>query len=292
MATALFMGGIFNIVDPILGWQLYIWGNILLIVLAGFCAVIWHFVKWKPLTPFHGLYYEFKNGGNTAFIFDGDLRGEMVAERVAKCIFDYSKVQYVLPTDKYPVINRIARWFFYYPTAYEGVHIDPLRALLYKFGKVNKDVDIARALQNGEWERSPSVICAGVPVDIVIDTDNWTIPHSKQHVAIERCADIWNEANPDDQIHSYSKFQRYLLEGKIACDGVQTEAICEWARVDGSLPTNLKDNEFAGKKMQMAISADEHDQSFLNQLGIKVLLGGLVFAFALLGFRLIGHFIG
>jgi hypothetical protein len=287
------MNGIFNIVDPVLGLQIYIWLWIVLLVLAGICAVIHHFVRWKPLTPFHGLYYEWKNGGNAAFIFDGDLRGEMVSERAAKCIFDYSKVPYVLASDKIPVIGKIRRWFFYYPTAYRkfGVHIDPIRALVYKFGGVNMDVDIARALQNGEWERNPSVICAGVPVDIVVDTDRWTIPYSKQHKLIEDSADIWNDSNPTDQIHSYSKWQKYVLEGKIAKpDGIKINAICEWVRVDGSLPTDLKDNVFAGKKMQMAITADENDSRFLNSMGIKVLIGAVGFGMLLLVIRIISMF--
>lgn len=282
----LFLNGMFNITDPVLHWQLYIWAWIILLVLAAISAIIHHFVRWKPLTPFHGLYHEWKNGGNTAFIFDKDLRGEMVSERLAKCIFDYSKVDYVLPTDGIPVLGRIRRWFFYYPTAYKDVHISPLEAIVYKFGGVNKDVEIARSLQNGEWERNPSVICAGVPVDIVIDTDNWTIPHSKQHRAIEKCADMWNELNPTDQIHSYSKFQKYLTDGKLTCPDIQANAVCEWARIDGSLPTDLKDNEFAGKKMQMAISADVAENTFLNHLGIKVLIGGIVFGALLLLARL------
>jgi hypothetical protein len=287
----LFANGMFNYVDPVLHLQIYIWGWVLLMVLTAISAIIHHFARWKPLAPFHGLYYEYKNGGNAAFIFDGDLRGEMVAERTAKCIFDYSKVPYILPTDNVPVLGKLYRWIFYYPTAYEGVHIDFVHALVYKFGGVNKDVEIARALQNGEWERNPSVICAGVPVDIIIDTDSWTIPHSRQHKAIESAADMWNETNPTDQIHSYSKFQKYLLEGKIACDGIKRESLCEWVRIDGSLPTDLKDNEFAGKKMQMAITADEIDSRFLNGLGIKVLVGGIGFGALLIVARLMTTFL-
>lgn len=287
---ALFANGIFNLTDPVLNLQMYIWVWFVIGAFTGFCALVHHFMRWKPLAPFHGLYYEWKNGGNAAFIFDGDLRGEMVTERAAKCIFDYSKVKYVLPFDGIPVIGRIRRGFFYYPTAYRkfGVHINPLNAIVYKFGGVNMDVDIARALQNGEWERNPSVICAGVPVDIVIDTDRWTIPFSKQHKIIEDSADFWNDANPTDQIHSYSKWQRYVIEGKIPKpEGIKIEALCEWVRVDGSLPTDLKDNVFAGKKMQMAITADESDSKFLNQLGIKVLVGALCFGVVLLVIRLL-----
>lgn len=289
MADSLFLGGVFNIVDPVIRWQLYLWGWVALFIFTGICALFWHFLKWKPLAPFHGLYHEWKNGGNTAFIFDGDLRGEMIAERNAKCIFDYSKATYVLNTDGIPVLGRIRRFFFYYPTAYLK-NIGWLHAIVWKFGGVNKDVDIARFLQNGEWERNPSVICAGVPVDIVIDTDNWTLPDSKQHKAIENCADMWNELNPKDQIHSYSKFSRYLIEGKITCPEVKKEAIAPWIRIDGSFPTEFKDNELAGKKMQMAIKADEDDRTALNGLGIKVLIGCVAFAALILISRVLAAF--
>lgn len=288
LMETLFLGGLFNIVDPVLGLQLYIWGAIGILILTVVSAILHHFLRWKPLAPFHGLYYEWKNGGNAAFIFDGDLRGEMIAERKAKCIFDYSKVDYVLWSDRYPVIARIHRWFFYYPTAY--LNIDPLHALVWKYGGVNKDVEIARHLQNGEWERNPSVICAGVPVDIVIDTDNWTLLDSKQHKAIERCADMWNEVNPTDQIHSYSKFARLLSDGKIECPEVKKEAVAPWIRIDGSFPTEFKDNELAGKKMQMAIKADEDDRVALNGLGIKLLVGCCAFGFLLVIARLLSAF--
>ena len=287
---ALFFGGAFNTADPIFNFPIYIWLWVVLVILAIVFAIIHHFVRWKPLAPFHALFYEWKNGGNVAFIFDGDLRGEMVEEKIAKCIFDYSKQEYVLPTDGKPVIERINRWLFYYPTAY--LKIDFAHAIFYKLTGVNKDVEIAKSLQNGEWERNPSVICTGVPVDIVIDTDNWTIRASKQHAAIERAAELWNDANPTDQIHSYGKFQRYLISGKIACDGLAKTAIAPWIRIDGSFPTEMKENEWAGKKMQMAVNADEQDSGFFNSIGLKVLAGGVAFGILLIIIRFASKMFG
>jgi hypothetical protein len=287
---ALFLGGVFNVADPIINLPIYIWIWVILLIATGVFALIHHFARWKPLAPFHALYYEWKNGGNVSFIFDGDLRGEMVEEKIAKCIFDYSKIEYELPSDKVPIIGRIKRWFFYYPTAY--MKIDFAHALFNKLSGVNKDAEIARILQNGEWERNPSVICAGVPVDIVIDTDNWTIRDSKQHKAIENCADIWNETNPTDQIHSYSKFQKLLLAGKIACPGIKQKALAPWIRIDGSFPTEMKENEWAGKKMQMAVNADEQDNAFFNSLGLKVLGGAVGFGVLLIILRFASKFLG
>lgn len=289
MATTLFLGGIFNIVDPIIGFQLYIWMWVGIVILAGVAAILLHFAGWKPLTPLHGLYYEWKNGGNAVFIFDADLRGEMVPERIAKCIFDYSQYDYELPTDKIPVVGRLYRKIFYYPTAFLDT-IDPLTATVWKLGGVNKDIEIARFLQNGELERTPSVIAGGVPVDIIIDTDNWTIRTSPQHRAVERCAKEWNDMNPDDQVHTYGKFQRYLIQGKIRCSEVQTYAICPWVRIDKALPTDIEPNEWCGKEMQMAIDADEHDAGYINSIALKILLGGLAIAVLLLGARALTWF--
>ena len=285
----LFLNGLFNIIDPVLGLQLYIWLGIGILIFTGIVALILHFGVWKPLTPMHGLYYEWKNGGNAAFIFDADLRGELVSERTAKCIFDYSKVEYELPYDNVPILGRIHRFLFYYPTAYLDT-IDPLHAVVYRFGGVNKDVEIARYLQNGEWERNPSVICGGVPVDIVIDTDNWTLPYSRQHKAVERCTEVWNDMNPTDQIHSYSKFQRYLLEGKLSCPEVSNTALAPWVRIDGSFPTEIEESEWVGKEMQMAQKADADEDGYLNALGVKVLIGGCAIGGLILLVRLLTWF--
>lgn len=293
MVDGLFLGGMMNYTDPVIGFQIYIWSWVVILVLSGVAALLLHFIGWKPLTPLHGLYYEWKNGGNAAFIFDADLRGEMVPERIAKCIFDYSTYQYELPTDNIRVIGGligfIRRKVFYYPTAFLDT-IDPLHAIVYRFAGVNKDVEIARVLQNGELDRTPSVITCGVPVDIIIDTNNWTIRTSPQHKAIERCASAWNEINPDDQIHTYGKFQRYLAEGKIQCDGVTPYAICPWVRIDKALPTDIEPNEWCGKEMQMAIDADEHDAQALNMMGIKVLVVGIGLAALIVFVRLLTYF--
>lgn len=266
----LFLGGIFNITDPLFGFQLYIWSWLGLVVLGVVAAILLHFLGWKPLKPLHGLYYEWKNGGNAAFTFDADLRGELVSEREAKCIFDYSKWDYELPTDRIPVIGGLYRkFFFYYPTAF--ISIDPVHIFLWKFGGVNKDVEIARTLQNGEWERTPSVITGGVPVDIIIDSANMSIRTHKNHAAVERCAMAWNELNPDDQIHSYTRFVQYLIERKISCPEIKPYAYATWTRVERALPTEFRPNELAGKKMDMAIKADEHDTNYLNSIGLKIL---------------------
>ncbi len=268
MTDVLFLGGFFN--TTFIGLQLYYWAWGIILVLAGIVCLLWYFIGWKPYGPLHGLYYAYKAGSNVAFIFDANLIGEMVAEKDAKCIFDYSKWDYEIPGN----MGKFAKWFFYYPTAFFD-DITPLQGLVYKFGKVNKDVEIARLLQNGEWERSPSAVCGGVPLDIVIDTDNWTLRKSPQHKAIEIVAQQWNDANPNDQIHSYSKFQKKLTAGEIQCPELKKIHEVTWTRVDTGFPMDLEESDWAGKRRQMAEQEYNEDQITKNRLAWYVLAGGL-----------------
>ena len=283
MATTLFLGGIFNIVDPIIGLQLYIWGWVFLTVLAIFAWVGWYFGGWKPYTPFHGLWYAWKAGSNAAIIGDAALICEMVSERMAKCIFDYSKEEYEYES----LMERIIK---YYPLAYLD-NITPLQAIVYKLGGVNKDVEIARRMQNGEWERYPSVECSGVDVEIIIDTDNWTIRHTPQHKAIEREARAWNKNNPDDQVHSYAKFQKKLLSGDIICPEVKKEFLVDWTRINRGFTTNMEASEYVGKTIQMSEAEYNADTVFKNQIALYILFAGLGLAALLIIVRAAIHFL-
>jgi hypothetical protein len=281
MANALFLGGILNITDPIIHLQLYYYLWVLIIVLAIVAWVIWYYGKWKPFAPLHGLYHAFKAGSNVAFIFDSNLIGEMVAEKDAKCIFDYSRWDYDLGA-----LGFIQKKFFYYPTVFLD-DIDFLHGIVYKLGKVNKDVEIARIHQNGEWERSPSAVCGGVPLDIVIDADNWTLRKSPQHKAIERVCSIWNEAHPDDQVHSYSKFQKKLLAGEIVCPEVKQDHEVSWTRIDAGFPMDLEESDWAGKRRQMAESLYDADQMSKNKMAIYVLIAGVGVAILVIVIRFV-----
>lgn len=280
MADVLFLGGTLN--TTFIGLQLYYWAWAVILVLAGIACLLWYFVSWKPYAPLHGLYHAYKAGSNVAFIFDANLIGEMVAERYAKCIFDYSKWDYEIPGN----MGKFAKWFFYYPTAFLD-DITPLQGVIYRFGKVNKDVEIARLLQNGEWERSPSAVCGGVPLDIVIDTDNWTLRKSPQHKAIELAAQQWNDANPNDQIHSYSKFQKKLLAGDIYCPELKMSHEVTWTRVDTGFPMDLEESDWAGKRRQMAEQEYNEDQITKNRLAWYVLAGGVGLAIMVTAVRFV-----
>lgn len=288
------MGGIFNITDPVFMQPLYIWAFVIVIILIGLSWAEWYYRGWKPYEPLHGLYYAMKNFSTVAFIFDGNLVGEMVAERDAKCIFNYADDEYEIEVPDIPFVRPILIWaytkIFYYPTKY--LDIPPTKALIYKLGGVNKDVEIARLLEGGDWERSAAVVCTGVPVDIIIDTNYWTIKNSKQHRAIVNAARQWNEINPTDQIHSYKKFQNYIIAGYIKCpEELKVESIVPWQRIDAAFPLDLDENEWAGKKRQMAADMDNEDGINLNKFAIFLLLGGLGIAALVLLVRLAAYLI-
>jgi hypothetical protein len=261
MANALFLGGLLNITDPILHLQLYYYLWVLILVLAIVAWVIWYYGQWKPFAPLHGLYYAYKAASNVAFIFDQNLIGEMVAEKDAKCIFDYSKYDFDLSA-----LNYIRSKLFYYPTVFLDV-------------------------QGGEWERSPSAVCGGVPLDIIIDADNWTLRNSPQHKAIERCALVWNEMNPDDQIHSYSKFQKKLIAGEIECPEVKKEVAVSWTRIDAGFPMDLEESDWAGKRRQMAEQEYNQDQISKNKMALYILIAGVGLAVMIVAIRLITHYV-
>ena len=301
------MGGLFNITDPVLGITLYLWSWVFFLILIPIVWAMFHFMKWKPLAPMHGLFYAQKNGSTVAWTFDAFLAGDLVSERDAKCIFDYSdhnflKIGLSLATDKnfdgdayeigvpnVPFVKGILTWLyvkmFYYPTVYLD-NITPLQAIVYKIGRVNKDVEIARKLEGGVWERSAAVVCAGVPVDIVVDMDKWTIKGSSQHNAVVRLALEWNEKNPTDQIHSYQKFQRYVDDNLIPrVRELTIESIIPWQRIDAAFPLDLDKNEWAGKIRQMAKVQEEGEQMQLNKFALYILVGGLLLAVVILLMR-------
>jgi len=286
-AQQLFLGGVFN--AAVLGIPAYVYFIPFLMILIGVIWAVMYYLKWKPLAPMHGLYYALKNGSTVAFIFDSFLVGELVSERDAKCIFNYAEDEYEIDVpdhkilDHIPGFKRVQIWFrtyfYYYPTNYLDT-IDPIHAVIYKVGKVNKDVEIARLLEGGKWERSASVVCAGVPVDIVVDMDKWTIRNSPQHKAIVRSARAWNTANEKDQVHSYQKYQDYLLNGKLTPpQEIQISTIVPWQRIDAAFPLELDENEWAGKKWQKSKDDEDADATIDKKFATYLIIAGVGFAF-------------
>jgi hypothetical protein len=271
-----FMGGIFNIVDPILHFQLYIWIWVLAFILGIGSYAAWYYGKWMPFEPLWGLYYAAKAGTDAAFVCGPQLYFTLNSEAEAKCIFDYSK----WPQSPEPSLIpwAIRKLFFNYASAFLP-DLSPRDALTHKFAGINDDVRIAQKLQNGEWEGAPSVTVGTTPTDIILDADKWIDRTSPQHKIIEAVALEWNRENPGNQIHSYSKFFRLMDEGAFEVPaGLTPEVIVPWERIDASFPLALQDNEMGGYRGQKAEEDAQADKDQIKNLGVKVLIGVGVFA--------------
>jgi len=292
MTTVLFLGGIFNIVDPFFGIQIYAWIWVILLMLAVGFWLAFRYGVWEKYRAMWGLYHAYKAMSKAAFIFNLELVLELWSEARAKCIFDYSKINYT-GFEEYPWMEGgplrswIERRIFNYATVYLP-DLDPLLAILYKFGNRNMDVEIATHEQNGEWEDAPSsVSVSGIDTDIILDADSWTVETSRQHKEIERFAEMHNQANQTNQIHTYMKFQRLLLDGTIKQEGAYLQNIkpmvtIPWSRIDAVFPIFVKDNEEGGARRQQAKDEDDADKNEFSRYIPYVLGGGFIFAVGVL----------
>jgi hypothetical protein len=297
---------------PMYLWAIVLWW-IIIIPLSWFMLKK---IKWDPFYKFHGLHYAKKNDSSCALISDDTGDTEMVAEHIAKCIFSYGEDDYLIEIPELPFrlfkiagvvmilfgfglviygnlaglilivigvaafnINRIIPWVykkvFWYPTKYLK-DIGFQKALLYKIGKVNFDCKIAQLLQNGEWDRYPVVNCGGIPVEMVFDSDHWCERKSRQHKAIVRSAREWNKTHEKDQVHTYTKYQRYLDNGNIEQPPeINKDYLAPWIRIDQGFPTNLKNVDWAGKLRQMAKTKENKDKGDLNKYTLYLIIAGI-----------------
>lgn len=285
MAAPLFMGGLFNFTDPLFGLQLYIWGWIFLIILAVVSWLGWRYGSWEAYKPVWGLFYAFKGESQAAFIFNAGLISELLAEKDAKCIFEYAKI-------KYTGVGRFKKYIFNYATVFLP-DLPLAKAILYKYGGRNLDVEIAKKMQNHEWEKFSSVTLGGTHTDLILDADRWTVRESPQHKIIEAQCDVHNDGNPSDEIHAYSKYQRYLAEGKIPVPaGITPYITVPWSRIDSSFPVNQESNEVEGAIRQFAKEMEESENNSLSKYYWMILGGGLGFAALLLIVRMVMHYFG
>lgn len=279
----LFLGGIFNYTDPFFGFQLYLWAFLGIVIMTGIAWLAWRYGQWEPYKPVWGLFYAYKAESQAAFIFNRGLVSELLSERDAKCIFDYSKW-------KYEGISRLKSFMFNYATVFLP-ELPLAKAILYKYGKRNLDVEIAKKMQNHEWEKYSSVTLGGIHTDMILDADNWTIRESPQHIAIESQCEQWNDANPDDQIHSYSKYMRYVQENKIVPpDCVNQSITLPWSRIDAAYPVDSGANEDSGAIRQFAREMEEQDNNSLSKYYLPMIAAGVLIILMIAGMRVIGHF--
>lgn len=116
-----------------------------------------------------------------------------------------------------------------------------------------------------DWEIAPCGLIGRVQNDLVFDGGRWTDLTSPVRKNIERVAELWNEANPDDQVVSLGKFHRYLVARKF--DGIPgvseipAKITVEWKRIDMAMPEDHEQPQWDGYLGQLAHKEDETNNS-------------------------------
>jgi hypothetical protein len=188
-------------------------------------------------------------------------------------------------------IDRIIPWIygkiFWYPTKYLK-DIDWKQALLYKIGNVNYDCKIARILQGGEWDQYPVVNAGGIAVEWIFDSDHWCERRSPQHKAIVPSARAHNKANPTNQVHTYTKYQRLLTEGKIIVPPeIRKDYLVPWVRIDLGFPFNLRNVDWGGKLRQMAKTKENKKDAATEKYFLPLIIAGIGMFFGILLLRIL-----
>lgn len=150
------------------------------------------------------------------------------------------------------------------------------------------DMEIARKLQGNKDEVSDSTTSlGGIHVDLILDSNSWSIPDSPQHAIIEYTAEQHNSLNPMDQVHTYPLFQKKLLDGTIVCPpGIEKTYRVNWSRIDAAFPLGMS-NKAPGPVREMALEMENEDKMEMRQYYLPILLGGIGFACLLLLLRVV-----
>lgn len=266
-----YLGGTFN--TPILfGIQLYIWIFVLIIIGIVISELIWRVSFWNPISPFHGLWYAFKNKSNAVFVFDLRQYWDLVSEGGAKLIFDKSR--YDSSTGMIASTINLAKFW-----SQEHIQFSEWfrNFRIWLFG-TDYSVHTAKMLQ-GDWEEFPLVTIGQTPAELIFDANHWSDNRSKDREHIARCVDIYNESNPDDEIHSLSKFYKYATmkpQPKIVCPGVALTTAVPWTRVDSAFPLKRFKAAWAGFLRQTAEDLANKSTQDINRFAILIFILGTV----------------
>ena len=132
-----------------------------------------------------------------------------------------------------------------------------------------------------DWHVAPSGLIGKVLTDLIFDGGRWTDLTSPERDEIERIADLWNETNPSDEIHTLMKFRRYLEQGKFAAMGVkeivQPTYNVSWLRIDKAIPKDHIQPMWDGYLRQLSERMNKDDSGNMSiyaylVLGISALI--------------------
>jgi len=142
----------------------------------------------------------------------------------------------------------------------------------------NEAIEEAKKAEK-DWRNVTSGQIGIVGTDIILDLDKWTTPDTNTRYLIEEAVDEWNINNPDDQIHSFSKFMEYCEKGKISVE-FPTMVYIDWIRLEAAFPKNRNKAAYAGYIRQLAEKLDKEERSKLTDVSLYI-IGGAVIVSAL-----------
>ena len=270
LLTTPYLGGTFN--TPILfGIQLYLWLAVGIIIMAIISELVWRVSFWNPMTPFHGLWYSFKSKSNAAFVFDLRQYWDLISEGGAKLIFDKTRYDF---GDGF--VGSIIK-FVNFRSSEHISFAELFRSFRIWLFRTDYSVHTAKLLQ-GDWDEYPLVTIGQTPSELIFDAYHWTDARSVDREQIAKCVDIYNETNPNDEIHSLSKFYRYatMKQPKIVCPGVKLTVTVPWVRVDAAFPLKRYKASWAGFLRQMAEDLAGKMQGDINRFAILIACLGVV----------------
>lgn len=250
-----FFAGVFNY--PILfGIQVYFWLFIAWILFIVGAEIFWRFTFWDPITPFHGLFRAFTDGSKAALVGDMNLDWALLSEAGATIIF---------PPEYYSWAYTQLGWWIKF------------RAWLYK---PDFSASIAAKLEGKRDD--PTMITIGkIATYLIIDAEWWTDKQSEQRQAIIKATDKWNHDNPNDQIHRFSTFIKYIKDGRIGTNGplvkpdeVVLERVVPWARITAAFPIIRSDAAWAGFIRQIAEEMWGASNVDMNRWAVYILIFG------------------
>ena len=121
------------------------------------------------------------------------------------------------------------------------------------------------------WDHSPSGIMGVTSVDLIFDAyGEWVDINSPVRQEIDKSVVLWNETNPEDEIHTLLLFSRLLHEGKIQCP-VDKDVIIPWLRIRAAMTPKSIGN-FAGYIRQLSETIGVESVQNLNNYGILILV--------------------
>jgi hypothetical protein len=222
-----FFGGIFN--TSFWNTPLYIFFIPVALLMYFLAWAYWAHLRWDMMAPFHGLYVAMTSRSDVIFKTDVNLNFVLKSESGACLVFEKDRYN-ALVEHKYKFLTSISK----------------------KLKPVDQSTDFAKFLQ-GSWETKPVVNIGSIPASVLLDANGWTKDVSQERAAIAKECDIWNDMNPDDQIHSLAKAWQYMSEGKMPTPpNVKLYTDVPWVRVDNAYSSSRNPAAWGGFLRQLA----------------------------------------